>query len=432
MCAEFPSAWGQVCPRSVRLAPGGLFVPAATLRVLLRNGRRQELLMSGFAMEPALRDGATIGVRGGVAPRAGDLVLCDRGGWGDLVRLVGREGEGVWRAALDAFPMRPTRVAGERILGVVATADGETTAGKPVAAGREAGWATRWIVWPGAGILRAPVAGGRFFWRRIERAPGFGDRAGASVQEKYRQQVGGYAAQHDSPSQGNEPRRSNLDADLLAILGDRVPRGGSILVAGCGTGSEAVHLAGLGYHVTAFDILPQMVDAARAAAARAGLRLEVLAADLCRLDLPGRRFDAAYLTPLLYSFIAGRRQRIEVLKSLARHLHAGGPILLSAQPYRGMVQRLQTALAFARRRLKGLKEVEPGDWYTWFLTPKGEIGYAYLHRFSAAGIGGEIRAAGLREILQRGAHRLVGRAPGASQDQASIAGQKSSSFRKWR
>jgi SAM-dependent methyltransferase len=437
MSAEFPSAWAQTCPRSVRLAPGGLLVPAATLRVLLRNGRRQELLVGGYAMEPALRDGDLVAVRGGVAPGRGDLVLCDLAGWGDFVRLLRRERDGAWRVALDAFPLRPTRVAGEQILGVVEApgAPGRVMAGPamggPASAARRAGgWATCCIVRSGASALRAPVAGWRLFWRRIDQAPRFGDQAEASVQEKYRQQVGAYAAQHDGNLPGDEPRGSNLDPDLIAILGERVPRGGSILVAGCGTGSEAVHLAGLGYQVTAFDILPQMIDVARAAAAGAGVSLELLTADLCRLDLQERRFDAAYLTPLLYSFVAGRELRIAVLKNLARHLRDGGPILLSAQPYRGPTERLQTLLAFARRRMKGWREVEPGDWYTWFLTPKGEIGYSYLHRFSAAAIRGEIREAGLTELVTHGAHRLVGGAACGDQGKASIAGQKSASFRK--
>src|SRR5437667_394389 len=116
---EFPRAQSQVCPRSVRLAPEGMFVPAATLRVLLRRRGRLPLLISGYGMEPALRHGDTVTVEGDRSPVPGDIVLCDMEGWGDLLRLAGDGGSGGSEVTLDAFPRRRACVARERILGVV-------------------------------------------------------------------------------------------------------------------------------------------------------------------------------------------------------------------------------------------------------------------------------------------------------------------------
>src|SRR5665213_2140512 len=51
---------------------------------------------------------------------------------------------------------------------------------------------------------------------------------------------------------------------LAAALSSRLPPGGSILDFGCGSGEIARHLGGQGWRVTACDITPEMIAAARA------------------------------------------------------------------------------------------------------------------------------------------------------------------------
>ncbi|MDX5310559.1 MAG: methyltransferase domain-containing protein, partial [Rhodococcus sp. (in: high G+C Gram-positive bacteria)] len=61
-----------------------------------------------------------------------------------------------------------------------------------------------------------------------------------------------------------------------------VPRGARILDAGCGTGRVGLELARRGHRVTAVDLDPVLVEAARSHP-----ELTVHLADLAQLDLPG-------------------------------------------------------------------------------------------------------------------------------------------------
>jgi SAM-dependent methyltransferase len=383
MHAEFPRAGGQLCPRSVRLAPEGLYAPAATLRVLLGRHGRLPLLVSGYGMEPALRDGETVMVELGRAPVPGDVVLCDLDGSGDLLRVRRHGRTDGYVVALDAFPRRPALVARERILGVM------STDGRRRARGARLGVSLR-------------LASLRFKWRRVERARLFGEQGTASVGIKYRDQVAGYRAM----------RASNLDETHIDALRRNASTGASILVAGCGAGGEVVHLARLGWRVAGFDRLPEMIDAARAVTLEAGVNADLFTADARTLDLPGRRFEAIYLTPLLYSFVAGRDTRIDMLRHLRRHLVPGGRLLFSVQYRRSAAERMQTSLAWILRRLLGTRGFEHGDWSTWYLTSTGVIGYSYLHRFTPREVAAEARAAGVGKARRLGAHFLL-ESPGA-------------------
>jgi SAM-dependent methyltransferase len=379
MSVEFPSAWAQVCPRSIRLSPEGLLVPASTLRVLLSRQTRLQLLVTGFGMEPALRDGLSVTVESGRQPRVGDLVLCDMGGWGDLLRFR-RRGRGGLELTLDAFPRRPAVVPLEGVIGVVTGAEGR----------RGRAPARRLVMTLGLAALR-------FEWRRIQQAPRFGARASRSVGDKYRDQVAGYLAM----------RASNLEATHIEALRRHASSAPTILVAGCGAGGEVAHLARLGWRVCAFDLLPEMIAAARVMTAEAGGNVELFVDDVRTIDLPGRRFDAIYLTPLLYSFVAGRKTRVGMLSRLRRHLAPGGAVLFSVQLRRTPRERTQTALAFLRRRALGDRGVERGDWYTWYLTRTGAVGYSFLHRFSAGEPEAEARSAGFGRIERIDAHYLL-------------------------
>lgn len=79
-------------------------------------------------------------------------------------------------------------------------------------------------------------------------------------------------------------------AFLVEVLS--LPAGARILDVGCGTGRHAVELAKRGYRVTGLDISAGMLAQARAAAAAAGVELELVQGDATAFDL-GRRFDAA-------------------------------------------------------------------------------------------------------------------------------------------
>jgi SAM-dependent methyltransferase len=99
--------------------------------------------------------------------------------------------------------------------------------------------------------------------------------------------------------------RSNTENPTLCEMRERtrqaveavVPRGAHLLDLGCGPGSDAEHLAGRGYRVTAIDWSSAMVREARRRVWQSGMhgRVDVLHLGIHELDrLPLARFDAAY------------------------------------------------------------------------------------------------------------------------------------------
>lgn len=370
-----PSARAQAFPRAVRLAPGGLPAPAGALRALISRTKRLDLEFSGWCLEPWLSHGTRFSVQADSEPRPGDLVLCEAEGLADVRRVLGRAPQEGWLTALDSFPPGREVVAPSALIGVIR---GSRGAG---------GCVGRWIA------LCFPIwsrwASLRYWIRKIEVAPDPGEGAAETVRAKYEQQVEGYRRlQTIAPA-----------AEFLSGLASHLPPGGSVLVAGCGAGREAIHLARAGYTVTAFDFAPAMVAEARDQAAAAGVRIECLQADMTTLDLPGRVFDGAYLTPLLYSFVPGRERRIETLRRIGRHLAPGARVIFTAHMLRGALELARALLVWIRREISGCRSHELGDWFTWFITPSVGIGTAFSRRFLSCQVRREVREAGYRLLL---------------------------------
>lgn len=378
-----PSAWGQRFPRSLRLAPDGLLVPAGTLRVLLKKSGRLEAVYAGFALAPWIRDGDRIVLDAGRTPRTGDLALCDVDGWGDLRRLLGRGSEGRWITALDPFPAGRETLAAGRVLAVVT--------GKCGAGG-----------WVGGSIaaffpLWSRLAALLHALRKALSAPDFGEEAAGSVRRKYASQVESYTRLVHLPP-GEE---------LRDLLRKTIRPGGSILVAGSGAGGEAIHLARAGYRVQGFDVLDEMQQAARRNAAGAGVDVDFFRCDMSELDLPGRTFDGIYVTPLVYSFIRTRSRRVLSLRRLGRHLAPGASVVYSAHLLKSFPQAVSALLAWARHAARRPR-FEFGDWYTWFLLPDGTIDRSFTHLFTTSRILREARAAGFRQCRREGAYFIAG------------------------
>lgn len=73
-----------------------------------------------------------------------------------------------------------------------------------------------------------------------------------------------------------------------------LPSGGKVLELGCGRGSFSIRLAQWGYHVTGVDTSDAMIAAARAAAKRRGVEVDLRCCQLS--DLPERSlFDGALI-----------------------------------------------------------------------------------------------------------------------------------------
>lgn len=94
-----------------------------------------------------------------------------------------------------------------------------------------------------------------------------------------------------------------------------------MLDAGCGTGRVGAELARRGHRVTAVDLDPVLLDAARAT----GL-LDVVQADLAELDLPEETFDAVVAAGNVMVFVEPGTERL-VCERLAAHLRPGGVLV---------------------------------------------------------------------------------------------------------
>jgi 2-polyprenyl-3-methyl-5-hydroxy-6-metoxy-1,4-benzoquinol methylase len=115
---------------------------------------------------------------------------------------------------------------------------------------------------------------------------------------------------------------------LVEWLAERDGAGSRALVVGCGLGYDAEFLAGRGFEVTAFDIAPTAITAARRAHPESAVRY--LTADL--LDLPGawtRAFDLVveiYTVQPLYGQVRAR-----ALAALHEPVAPGGSLLVIAR-----------------------------------------------------------------------------------------------------
>ena len=112
-----------------------------------------------------------------------------------------------------------------------------------------------------------------------------------------------------------------------------VPAGAAVLDIGCGTGRHAVQLARRGFRVTGLDLSPGMLAEAAAAAAEAGVEVELIEADATAFDL-GRVFDAAVCLCEGAFTLVGRDDPLEhdlsILRNAFRSLRPGAPFVLTA------------------------------------------------------------------------------------------------------
>lgn len=114
------------------------------------------------------------------------------------------------------------------------------------------------------------------------------------------------------------------EADFVAALAPA-----SVLDAGCGTGRVGTELARRGIDVIGVDADSDMVERAR----RRAPDVSWVLADLATLDL-GRTFDVVVLAGNVLPFVEPAH-RADAVRSCARHLGAGGRLVVGAGLQRG-------------------------------------------------------------------------------------------------
>jgi SAM-dependent methyltransferase len=101
---------------------------------------------------------------------------------------------------------------------------------------------------------------------------------------------------------------------------------GDVLDAGCGTGENALHLAGRGHHVLGIDLAGAAVDRAAAKARERRLDAEFLVWDALRAPELGRTFDTVVDVGLFHTF--ADEQRLPYARAMAAVLSPGGLLIL--------------------------------------------------------------------------------------------------------
>ncbi|KAA2258636.1 class I SAM-dependent methyltransferase [Solihabitans fulvus] len=124
-----------------------------------------------------------------------------------------------------------------------------------------------------------------------------------------------------------------LDQLIRANLG---PGGKAVLDCACGIGTQALGLAELGHTVTGSDLSPVAVARARAEAARRGLRLPAVAADMRGLPFREHSFDVVVCADNALPHLTTQQDVLLATIGMRRLLRPGGLLIVTTRDYDAM------------------------------------------------------------------------------------------------
>ena len=100
-----------------------------------------------------------------------------------------------------------------------------------------------------------------------------------------------------------------------------------ILEPGCGSGRLVAEMAARGYRVTGLDLSQPMLDYLSRRLRRRGLHAELVLGDMTEMNFD-TKFDSAFCTFNTFRHLIEERDAVSHLRSVAKHLRAGGIYLL--------------------------------------------------------------------------------------------------------
>jgi len=348
------------------------FATTGLVRMLSASDPRLELIYCGDRMWPTLPHGTRFMVEesgdGQLLP--GTVVLVERDGIPDLLRVVRDDGESVSLIA-DADPAGST-VSRREILGGARL---PRLASNP----RRSAWRRRSL------DLREA-------WR--ERPDPAEDPA-VTVLDKYESQATYYA------QAGGE----DIDPALRLRIRRQLPTGGKVVVVGSGAGRESFALAEDGFRVVGIEFSPAMVRSSATEATRRGLHVAFLQADVRAHAAEAASLDGVLFTYDVYSFLPGSRERVELLHRIRSWLRPGGAVFLSARRLLTLYDRLILSLQWLALQRSG--EAEWGDSHTRWIPDDGRLRRSFVHVFSTEQLRHETSAAGFRMGRWEGGHSVL-------------------------
>lgn len=180
----------------------------------------------------------------------------------------------------------------------------------------------------------------------------------------------------------------------LQVLQERLTQPGTLVDLGCGTGRLLLPFARRGFRCLAVDLSPPMLEVVRQKAARQGLVIDRVLANLVQLDcLRDEMADYVLCMFSTLGMIRGRPNRRQVLRHMARILRPGGTLVLHVHNRwsnlwmpqgRGWLLRNLVASRFS-------SQVEPGDKFFAYQ----DVPRMFLHLYSRGELLADLRSAGL-------------------------------------
>lgn len=233
------------------------------------------------------------------------------------------------------------------------------------------------------------------------------------------------AAKYARPEELEYARRrvaGGLDPDEAALVARLFHPGNRILDVGCGAGREAIALARVGARVTAIDLVPAMIERARAEAAAAGIAVTFEVKSVTDLDEPPGSFDQVRFSANVYAYIPSRALRVDVLRRVHAALREDGTLVFSTYNRRASPRGIRSSLRDLVRALLGRaswdgRGPEPGDRWVRSVSEASspDSPLCFCHHATVEEVADEIRQAGLvleeittHDELVRGVRLSVG------------------------